>query len=99
MLDAQHVPEKGVVSDRERALEGLHAGVRQGWWQDVDEEALLPIRVFRRDAFHDHATWGHVWMSLGRFPSMKEAKRAGWGGRLTCETKRLGTFIVRIEGE
>lgn len=83
--------------DRETALEGLRAGVAMGWWQDVDEEAMLPVRVFKRDEFGEFGTWAHVWMRLKKFASMNEAKRAGWGIPLTCETKRIGTFIVRIE--
>lgn len=84
-------------TDREKNLDFLRQGVAWGWWEDVDEDAELPVRVFPRDAFGEYATWAHVWMKMKRFPSMKEAKRAGWGIPLTCETKRIGTYIVRVE--
>lgn len=77
----------------DEALVGLWEGVRQGWWEDVDEEALLPVRVFQRCDFHEYATWAHVWFRVGKFKSMKEAKRAGWNIPLSPGTKR----IVRIE--
>lgn len=77
-------------------VSGLWDGVRNGWWQDVDEAAMLPVRVFRRDEFHEHATWAHVWMRLGRFVSMKEAKRAGQNVPLARGERRLGTWIARV---
>ena len=77
---------------------GLWEGVRNGWWEDVDEDAMLPIKVFKRSDFHEHATWAHVFThGVKKFPSVKEAKRAGLGVPLEPGTKRIGTYIVRVD--
>lgn len=76
---------------------GLLRGVKMGWWDDVDWNARLPIKRHRRSEFHEHALWAHVWVKYNLFPSMKEAKRAGWGIPLTCERKRLKTYVIEIE--
>ena len=72
-----------------------------GWsriwlWEDVDEDALLPIRVFIKSSLNEWTQWAHLWCKVGKFKSMKEAKRAGWNIPLTKETKRIGTYIVRV---
>ena len=78
-------------------LQNLWDGVEYGWWQDVDEDSLLPIVVIQRVSFNEWAQWSHIWHSVGKFKSIKEAKRAGWNIPLTKETKRIGTYIVRVE--
>jgi len=78
-------------------LAGLHRGVAAGWWEDVCEKAMLPIRVFRRSDFHETALIAHAFVRLGRYASVKEAKRAGWAAPLEAGTYRSGTWMMRIE--
>jgi hypothetical protein len=82
--------------DQNKEVSFLRRGVSLGWWEDVDEEALLPIRVFRQSDFHSTALWAHAWVKIGKFSTVKEAKRAGWNRPLSCGQHRLGTYILRI---
>lgn len=77
----------------------LSRGVHAGHWQDVDPILCLPILVRKRSEWNEFATMAHVWFSLGRFKSMKEAKRAGWSKPITAGTHRLRTYLVRIEDD
>ena len=80
------------------ALRCLWFGVKQGWWEDVDEDLMLPIRVVFMEDFHEHATMAHAWMrTTKKYASMKEAKRAGWGKPLTPGLYRTGTYVLRVE--
>jgi len=79
-----------------KILDDLWRGVANGWWESVDADAKLPVRVFNRSDFHETATWAHVWHRVGKFGSVKEAKRAGFGNKLDCGTQRLGTWIVHV---
>ena len=82
---------------RERCLKELWDGVENGWWQDVDEAALAPILVRKVSDFHETALMAHAVVELGAAPSVKQAKRNGWGGPLKPGTIRIGTRIMRIE--
>jgi hypothetical protein len=86
------------AADRAMNLAFLRGGIARGWWEDVDEGAMVPVRVARMSDFHEHATVAHLWIRFTRrFPSMKEAKRAGLGVPLTPGTYRHGTWILRVE--
>ena len=78
----------------------MREGVRRGWWQDVDEASGHPIRVFKRSDFHDTALLAHAMHRLSplKWPSVKEAKRAGGDKPLVPGTYRWGTYMMRVEG-
>jgi hypothetical protein len=84
------------MTDKERAIQGLHEGVAMGFWDSVDEEAMLPVKAFCIADLSEHCTWAHLWVQLGKFTSMKEAKRAGQGDPVTIGRRRLGTWIIEV---
>ena len=81
----------------EEHLNFLRMGVARGWWEDVDEAACLPVRVWKMHDFHETALMAHAWVRLGIFDSVKAAKREGHAVPLKPGTYRKGTRIMRIE--
>lgn len=80
---------------RRRNLFAMEHGRRQGWWRGWTEKGpWQPRRVAAADFAGQ--TMAHVMAGLKLFPSVGQARKAGWDGAITPGLHRVGKAWIEI---
>lgn len=72
--------EEFLAHARQQSIEGAHRGVREGWWESVNERGEpvpFPIEV-SVSSLPANATMAHALAKAGVFSSVSEARKNGW---------------------
>jgi hypothetical protein len=67
-------------------------------WHEVDSQAHVALRTVDLKEFPPTARMAHVWALVApdAFPSVKQAKKAGWDFPILTGTWKAGNHYVRI---
>lgn len=80
---------------RRRNLFGQEHGVRQGWWRGWTQQGpWKPRQVLAAD--FEGRTMAHVMAELKLFPSVGQARKAGWDGPVAAGLHRVGKTWVEV---
>ena len=74
---------------RNQIRKDLWDGVKQGWWDSVDEDRLEPIKYIRLK-LSDGPTMAHAFVKAGIFKSVGEGRRNGWNKPIEKGTFKVG---------
>jgi hypothetical protein len=80
---------------RRRNLFALEHGARQGWWRGWTNQGPWQPRRVRVQDFAGQ-TMAHVMAALRLFPSVGQARRAGWDGAVAPGLHRVGKTWVEV---
>lgn len=86
---------------RQKSIEGAHRGVREGWWESVNERGEpvpFPIKVLA-SSLPANATMAHALAKANIFTSISEARKNGWNkplefGLLEFKRKKMRVQII-----
>lgn len=72
-------PEERAEVFRQRHIEAMEEGVRQGWWKEWDDRGPIDERHFPEGTF-----WDVIASKLKLFKSVTQARKNGWSGAVTA---------------
>lgn len=69
---------------KKRNLEGMELGVKLGWWESFDDEGPIPFPTVLNKVDIPEKFMSQLLVRLGVFPSVREARLAGWNNPVEC---------------